>query len=138
MSTLGGQVSGPGEEQRKKYKGTIKRDQTTGKSGELLGTGYKPITDLYVFSVPAYLSEAASSQEAKEGNKAPFLVFSITAYHQEPSMRASRKCSSQFHLPAFGHFPFLPGILSEHSLNSYPWLMFQLISHLLSHKALLP
>lgn len=58
------------------------------------------------------------------GEIVAFLVISITAYHQEPSMRASRKRSSQFHLLDFSHFLNLPGILSEHSLNSHPWSTF--------------
>lgn len=61
--------------------------------------------------MPAYWNEAAPSQEAKKGNKAPFMVFS---YHQEPSKRASRKCSIQFHLSAFGHFLFLAWRSSPH------------------------
>lgn len=111
--------------------------QMTGSSGGLWYTGYKISTCsgfMCLFSATSF-TWVVSSQEAKNGNKAPFLVFSIMARHQEPSMRANRKCSSQFHLLAFGHFLFLPGILSEPSPDSCPQLAFQPISHLLSRKA---
>ena len=111
--------------------------QMTGSSGGLRYKKYKISTCsgfMCLFNATP-CTWVVSSQEAKKGNKAPFLVFSITAHHQEPSTRANRKCSSQFHLLAFGHFLFLPGILSELSPNSCPQLAFQPISHLLSHKA---